>query len=300
MKTAMITGATGFLGYHVLNELIEQGCFVYVVCRPGSQRLNRLCRFKNIHIVELEMDDILSLKDELSLECETFYHLAWEGGRNDISTQLPNIKRTMDALVVASALGCRRFISTGSQAEYGIHHGLITESTIAKPVTVYGAAKLAACNLSRVCATQLGIEWTWARVFSVYGPGDNPNSLIPYLLQAFRNKQIPALTQGYHKWDYLYATDAAKALHLLGTTPHTNTMYNIANGNSLPLRAYVEVLRDLVAPEADVGWGRSDSVAVPLEVSIDKISRETGWQPEIGFEEGITKLLSQENGTLQS
>ncbi|MBP2627624.1 MAG: UDP-N-acetylglucosamine 4-epimerase [Firmicutes bacterium] len=297
MKTAMITGASGFLGNHLLHELLNQGVYVHVISRPSSKRLSRLNGLKNTNIIELDMDDILRLEELMPLQCDVFYHLAWQGGRNDFTTQIPNIKRTMDALEIAYALGCKRFVCTGSQAEYGIHHGLITENTTTNPNTAYGAAKLATCNLSRVRAEQLGIEWIWARVFSVYGPGDNPNSLIPYLLHTLINGQIPSLTQGNHKWDYLYVTDAAKALSVLGNTPHTNQIYNVARGESFPLRWYVERLRDIVAPGSPLGFGLAEGLVVPLEASVEKLKEKTGWQVQVGFDSGVMNTFDYYNNS---
>jgi nucleoside-diphosphate-sugar epimerase len=143
-----------------------------------------------------------------------------------------------------------------------------------------------------VFAGQLGIEWIWARLFSVYGPGDNPNSLIPYLLLSLTNGQIPILSQCCHKWDYLYASDAAKALRLLGSISQINSIYNIASGDNRSLRYYAEKLRDIVAPGAILGYGLSNIMAVPLEASIDKIREDTGWEAAVGFDDGIRNTFN--------
>ena len=132
-------------------------------------------------MVPVDLSAYARLNAIIPAPCDVFFHLAWQGARSDFAAQYDNIRTTIDALEAAVRLGCTRFICTGSQAEYGRQAQLITEETCPHPTDAYGAAKLAACALSRTRAADLGIEWIWGRVFSLYGTYEQDGRMLPEL-----------------------------------------------------------------------------------------------------------------------
>ena len=293
LKKAILTGGTGFIGYWLLKKLVENEVFVYVVCRKNSTRIDRITAFENIKIIELDMNEIELLPDYINEQCSTFYHLAWEGQRNDIDEQFQNVGYSLNTLKTAKKLGCQRFIVTGSQAEYGISTERIYEDSDVLPNTAYGASKLACYNLIKVGARLMNLEYIWVRIFSVYGPKDNSNTLISYLFHCFENAVCPNLTDCNQLWDYLYCEDAAEALYLLGESKHSNELYNLAYGKSEKLRRYVEILEKKLNSTIDINFGgfESSTPIVSLDVSCEKLFRDLGWRPKHSFEEGIGSMM---------
>lgn len=287
MKTAVVTGASGFIGYHLVRELLSRGVMVYAVIRPNSSHRGRMENLVNAKIIELDLCDIDKLSERLHISCDVFFHLGWECTNRDFTSQSLNIVYALRALEAAYELGCKRFIGIGSQAEYGIWDGLITEEVNPMPVTPYGAAKLAACHLSRVKAAELKMEWIWARLFSIYGPYDGENTLISYLMKTLYKNEIPQMGKALHPWNFLHAGDAARALYHLGLTEHSGGVYNVGSDDIRPLKSFAEAVRLYVAPEIEIKYEETDRLAVPLSVSIEKLKRCTDWRPEISFEEGI-------------
>lgn len=287
MKTAVVTGASGFVGINFLHELIHRGIMVYAIVRPGSPHRNRLDNLSNVKVIELSLQNISKLPERICAPCDVFYHLGWECTERDFISQNLNIQYTLEALEAACRLGCRRFVGIGSQAEYGIYNGLITEEINPKPNTSYGAAKLAACHLSRVRADELQLEWVWARLFSIYGPYDGGGTLISYLMQALHKSEIPKMGKAAHLWNFLHATDAARALYSLGLTDYTNEIYNIGSEDIRPLKSFAEALRLYVAPQLEIEYKEAGKAAVPLSVSVDKLKRYTNWRQEVAFDKGI-------------
>jgi nucleoside-diphosphate-sugar epimerase len=289
LKKAIITGATGFLGFSFLKELIHNKIYVYALCRKNSSRISRLNNLPNVTMIEADLnclDDVNGLE-----ECDTFYHLAWEGERNDFEKQYRNVEMAVNCLKLSSKLGCKRFICTGSQAEYGSTNELITEETPLKPTTAYGACKAAAYYLTSDLAKRLKTEHVWARVFSAYGPNDNPNSLIPYLIENLQLKNEATLqTDGEHIWNYLYEEDVARALRLLGQNEGISGTYNVASCESKPLKEYVEALHKVINADSVVryGTGKSD---VNLNVSVEKLRRDVGEFEVHNFINACTELL---------
>jgi len=289
-KNVIVTGGSGFVGYYFIMELLAQGAYVYAIMRPNSRHKSRLIELERVQVIESDLEQILELPTILKESCDIFYHLGWECAQRDFYSQNLNIQWTINAVEVAKKMGCRRFVGIGSQAEYGICLEKITEETNPKPFTPYGAAKLAACHLSKIRANELKIEWIWGRLFSVYGPYDGANTLISYLIECLTKGEKPEVTNASHLWDYLYVTDAAKALCKLADTEHVDEIYNIANGDVYPLKSFIEQIKGWIAPDQEIVYGKNPRIITPLNVSVEKIWNHTGWKAEISFKEGIKNI----------
>jgi UDP-glucose 4-epimerase len=291
VKTVVLTGGTGFLGFGLLQMLLKKGVFVYVLVRKNSKRRERLNGIQGIQVIEVDMEKEFDLPDDVK-GADAFYHLAWEGDRNDYKGQMKNITVAVNAMNAAHRLGIKQFIVTGSQAEYGIVNEEINENTRTDPNTAYGSCKLACYYILNSLANHLNIPLTWVRVFSVYGEGDNPNTLISYLFKCFRENKIPELTSGNQNWDFLHINDASKALYLLGKKGNQG-IYNLASGENRPLKEFILEARSIINPTSDLKFGAEiGERVVQLRANINKIQKALGWKPEVPFAEGIQRMLS--------
>ena len=112
--------------------------------------------------------------------------------------------------------------------------------------------------------------------------------MLPALVAALRAGRSFALSSsGAQNWDYLYAADAADALLALAEQGRAGEIYNIANGDYRPLRDYIEEARAVLAPQCDVTYGTADADVFSLQPSVEKICRDTGWQPMMDFVDGL-------------
>lgn len=288
MKKCVVTGAAGFTGYSLVENLIAHGYFVYAVVRPQSEHNVRLAGMSNVQIVYADMSEYGQLDKKIKDTCDAFFHLAWQGGRYDFASQYRNIEYALGALEAAARLDCKRFICTGSQAEYGPQKGLITEETCPHPADAYGVAKLAACLLTRQRAADLDMDWIWGRIFSLYGKYEAETRMLPALVKSLReNKDFQMATDGRQNWDYLYVSDGAEALISLLEKGKNGEIYNIANGTYRPMREFVELAKDFVGSNACVAYDEMSASLYSLQPSTEKIKRDTGWLPQIEFCAGI-------------
>jgi nucleoside-diphosphate-sugar epimerase len=295
MKTAILTGSTGFLGHWLLKELIENNVFVYALCRKSSSRISRLDGYKNIKVIEINMEDISKLHDHINY-ADNFYHLAWEGDRDDFLSQTKNIENSISAMQVAKKIGVKHFTMTGSHVEYGICNDRVDENHITKPTTAYGVCKLSAYFILKVLSERLTLPFSWLRIFSIYGNDDSQNKLlISYIFSCFKNNKEPELTTCEQLWDFLYAKDAANALYLIGAQEKEG-VYNLGFGESRKLKDFIIEARDILKPGIRLNFGSNENfVKFDLNVNVDKIKKEIGWYPKTSFKEGISKFKREIN-----
>jgi|GEM_PF-295157 len=223
-RTAVVTGAAGFIGADVCRELLSRGWQVYAIVRPGSAAARLPRGEEALQLIEGDLLQPSSWEGQLEAAAaagerfDCWLQLGWAGvagtARNDPS-QAANVGAAVESVRLAARLGCSSWIGAGSQAEYGQMEGRADEGAPEAPTTAYGHAKLAAGRQALAEAALHGLSGYWIRIFSVYGPGDNDNWLIPGLIRQLLAGESPAMTLGEQRWDYVYIDDAAAAFTLL-------------------------------------------------------------------------------------
>ena len=290
----IMTGATGFLGQALCRELTENGHEVTAVVRPESAEKARSLAARKV--ILLPLDELENLGHYTEGQ-NVFYHLAWNGSagnaRNDYGIQLSNLTYMEKALKAAKRCGCHRFIGAGSQAEYGVVHGKVKEyETVPSPFMMYGAAKLSCLHMGRLLAEQSGITFIWPRIYSVYGPRENDPTLLGYVAGTLRGGNIPELSNCENMWDFLYITDFTRAMRILGEHPEADGIYHVASGKPGILRDFVEQARDIIKPDAELGFGiRQTDLKHTFWLEPDISRLETlGFRCRVTFREGVRSL----------
>ncbi len=299
MKNVVITGATSFLGIYLTNELLCHGYKVTAVVRKDSNNLNKLPRQGNLSVVLSDISDRDYIKNIVNnKKFDMFYHLAWGGirapQRDDRLLQDSNYEATINAIKLAIELGCRTFIGTGSQAEYGICRGEISENYPVCPVTEYGKAKLRACQDTMKLARRNDMNFIWTRIFSLYGYNDYSGTLIMTCLKKMLNNEPIPLTECIQNWDFLHVKDAAHALIMLGEKKCDLGIYNLASGLSRPLKEFVLQMKKITNSTSVLNFGAvsyEKEGIISFEPVVDKLRTAIPWQSIIKFDDGIQEIL---------
>ncbi len=296
IRTAVVTGATGMIGSALTKLMIKKGIKVVALVQPGSKKLDNLPKSDCLTVIESGMTDWKNLNPVQG--ADAFFHLAWMGtygsARNDYDLQLENIRCTLDAVYLAERMGCQMFVGAGSQAEYKKPKDKLTPNSPTLPETGYGSAKLAAGLMSRGLCKQMGLCHVWTRFFSVYGPGDNAYTMVMDGIYQMMDGKRPKYTAGDQIWDYVYCEDAARAMLLAAEYGTDQDVYCIGSGEGRPLAEYIEMIRAAVSPAAEVGLGERPyfpGQVMHLEADIRTLTRDTGFVPEVPFEEGIRRTV---------
>jgi UDP-glucose 4-epimerase len=295
----LVTGASGFLGCYVVRSLLARGEDVAVLLRDPAGAWRLKDELASVRVLRGDLENESSFAGAVEAFAPThLVHLAWEGvagaDRNNPGQYL-NVGRTMRLLEIALDFGTRHFVGLGSQAEYGPCAARILEDMPTTPTTMYGAAKLATSILAgRLCALR-GARFAWMRLFSSYGPRDNPDWMIPYLTRKLLKGERPALTAAQQRWDYVYIEDAAEAVCAVAAHDDASGIFNLGSGTAPPLREIIERIRREIDPTLPVGFGevpyRPDQV-MHLEAGIDRLVARTGWRPRTGLDEGIRNTVN--------
>ncbi|MDE7179356.1 MAG: NAD(P)-dependent oxidoreductase [Lachnospiraceae bacterium] len=314
MNRVIITGPTGAIGMALTEYLSERNVQVIAVVRGDSARKSQMRESDNVAIVECALTEMAELpqrvREAIRLKCwsenhpiEAFYHLAWDGtfgdSRNDMYLQNRNVKYALNAVDAAAELGCEVFIGAGSQAEYGRYEGKLNAEVPTFPENGYGIAKLCAGQMTRIRCEQKGIRHIWTRILSVYGPYDGSRTMVMSMIDKMLKGERASCTKGEQMWDYLYSKDAANMMYLLGCHGVHGKIYCLGSGMVKPLREYIEAIRDIINPDAEIGFG--DIEYSPMQVmnlcaDISELQQDTGFEVRYSFQNGIMETIEWVRG----
>lgn len=276
---------------------IKEGIGVLCIVRMNSGRLNNLPQSDLIKIEYCDIDHYGDFVTEGYYDI--FFHLAWDKTsgvkRDDVDIQISNIQYTQDAVRLSKRLGCKKFVGVGSQAEYGIVTEPLKPETAVNPQSGYGIAKYTAGKLSHLLCDQLSLEFNWVRILSVFGSLDGEHTLIMYTIRELQAGHFPEFSKCEQIWDYLYCDDAAKALLAIGESGINGKIYPLGSGYSQKLSNYIESIRDIVTPGVALQFGKKEYYPhqpMFLCADISELTNDTGWKPEVTFEDGIKKIIT--------
>jgi UDP-glucose 4-epimerase len=300
MKTIAVTGATSMIGVALIKECIEKHISVLAFVRANSRNISRIPDSSLVRILECDLSEMESFNVASKYTADVFIHLGWgftdKNGRNDCEKQLVNIQYTLDAVHLAKRLGCKRFVGTGSQAEYGIPNKLLKSDTPVSPLIPYGVTKYAAGRLSAIECEKEQIEYIWVRVLSIYGKNDNTGTLIHTLVANAKNNIPMGLSGCKQIWDYLFEDDSGAAFLAIAEKGVPGKIYNLGSGDGRPLHEFVEDIIEIVNPGYKPDYGKypySPVQPMYLLADITDLKKDTGWEPEISFEDGIKKIIAE-------
>ena len=233
----LLTGATGFVGGQSLASLKKRGAHVTAVVRGDSRRLAGRC-----------VDKVITTEDAFTQShswwasalqgIDTVIHAAWfaESGKYLWSREnLDCLKGTITLGQVCAEVGIRRFVGVGTCLEYDTSVGYLSVNTPLRPATPYAAAKAATYFALSHSLEQAGVEFSWCRLFYLYGEGEDPQRVVPYIHQQLQRGQFAELTNGLQVRDYLNVCDASASIVNVAYGSHTGAV-NICSGVGITIR----------------------------------------------------------------
>lgn len=288
MKSAIVTGATGFIGKTLVKKLAKSGIRVYAVVRSKAKAKD-LIGLQNVIVIECEMSNYFMLKNYIKESIDIFYHFAWNGTtgseRASYDVQIDNIKFSCDAIQVSKELQVKKFIFAGSIIEYEKSNKGNNNLN-----NIYGVAKSTVSKIGKLLAESNGISFIHLIISNVYGVGEINDRFIKSILKKIINNESIELTPCEQLYDFIYIDDAIEAIYLIGVSRNIFEEYYIGNINPKQLKEFIHEIKDTIGSSINFEIGKILFNGAGLdytEFSTKSLYEEYGFSPKVDFNEGI-------------
>tara|TARA_B100000686_G_scaffold162351_1_gene169901 strand:- start:4300 stop:6297 length:1998 start_codon:yes stop_codon:yes gene_type:complete len=239
----LVTGATGFIGNHLVPRLLERGHSVVAVARD-EVKASKLTWYADVQFLAYDIyaPDFKPTLAQFG-NPEALAHLAWTGLPNynalfHLKENLPADYRFIRSLIDQ---GLKQIMVTGTCFEYGMQNGCLTEEMATQPANPYAQAKDTLRKSLQLLQQQSSFVLQWARLFYMYGPGQNPNSLLAQLDNAIdKGESVFNMSGGEQLRDYLPVEEVASRLVSLLENMQYDGIFNICSGEPISVRRMVE------------------------------------------------------------
>jgi nucleoside-diphosphate-sugar epimerase len=260
-----VTGAGGFVGANLVRRLLADGRDVVALVRPGGDawRLDGL----DVELVEADV------RKAVPAGFEVVFHLAAHGAyswqEDETAIRDTNLRGTENA------------------SEYGLKQHAPSEDEPLEPNSAYAAAKAEASALALARGAVV------LRLYSAYGPWEEPNRLIPTLLARGLAGELPPLVSPLVARDFVHVDDVCEAFVRAAEAP-AGRVYNVGSGRQTTVQEVVEATCRVLGLDAEPAWGSMANRTWDTETWVanpQRIRAELGWEARIGLEQGLARTL---------
>jgi len=329
-RTALVTGADGFMGSHLTDALVALGANVVAFVRATSSgALNNIGHLPpRVRVVFADLTDRTSVdylvRDHLlSAPDRPFvFHLGaqahvGESWHRPYETVMANTVGTLNLLqsIVDSRVELEKFDTAGTSEEYGnvretVAHqhdfddegGLILhERSPINPKSIYATSKVAADFLTMNYHDAYGVPGVVTRMFNNYGPRQNPRYVTGTIITQALEREVVELGNLEPMRDFCFCTDGVRGHLTVAANGVPGDVYVYGQGKNVSMADWASLI--LRIGEEEGYWSGRELVTVPerfrpgasdvmaLRVGFDKLARETGWQPAVSWDEGISRTI---------
>jgi len=301
MKRVLMTGGAGFVGANLARRLLHDGHELHLLIRPADNawRLEPIRSEVHLHAVDLTDAEGVA-RVVAGVRPDWVFHLAAHGAyswQTDVHRMVRvNIEGTIGLVEACLRSGFEAFVNTGSSSEYGFKDHAPGETEWLEPNSHYAVTKAAATLFCRYTAISRTVPLVTLRLYSVYGPYEEPRRLMPTLVVRGLEGELPPLADPDIARDYVYVDDVSEAYCLTASRPGQppGAVYNVGTGVQTSLREVVQAARRVLGIAAEPVWGslaaRGWDTAV--WVADNRAIRDAlGWRPRVSLDDGFRQLV---------
>jgi UDP-glucose 4-epimerase len=300
MKRVIVTGASGFVGANLARRMIHDGHQTHLLVSPGTESW-RLADLKG-HAPQYPIDLIDA--DAVRRVVETIrpdwvFHLAAHGAyswQTDVRRMVAtNLMGTINLVEACLHTGFEACVNTGSSSEYGFKDHAPPEDEFVEPNSAYAVTKASATLYCRCVAQNQKVPITTLRLYSVFGPWEEPNRLIPTIILRGLKGELPPLVSPDTARDYIYVDDVLDA-YVLAAQPgrEPGLVLNVGTGVQTSVRQVVELARATMQITCPAVWGSMPNRVWDSDVWLaetGKIRQLLGWEPRHSFQSGFQQTV---------
>ena len=287
MKTAVVTGAGGFIGGALTKKLLENGVKVYGV--DISEKI--YCVFNEYeNFIPLKTDlSIEKLSDKIHEKIDVLFYLSWGGklSGNDLynySLQLDNVNTAVKNCEDSSEF-CKHFIFAASSYE------LMVKEQIEIPINIYGIAKKTAADICASVAYRNNMDFNKAILTNTFGVGDRSDKTVNTIIKAMIYNRQLKLVDGKHKNDWVYIDDTVNGLISIADKGINLKNYYIGHSDITTFKEKINIMKTLLCPNRQLAFGEinEDTYVYYSGFDLNALYNDTGFECKCDFKESIMR-----------
>ncbi len=292
-KQVLVTGALGYIGRHLCEQLLQKNYQIHAIVRPGTVTENK----PGFTIYPLDLTD----KEKVSAFLKThpfekLIHLAWYvGPKCQISPiNIDCLESSLHLIKTFWENGGKTVLVSGSMSEYDFSYGWCVEGkTPLHSPSLYGQTKAALYQILEKFCQFHPLDLKWARIFNIYGLSEKNTRLIPYVINAMLKGEDVNVSPCTQIQNYSYITDVAKALTLFLESKVTGAV-NIASPNPVQLKDMIEFCKHEIGYTKKINYGAlaPSFEQVFLSADITRLQREVGYTPTTSLQTGLKETIT--------
>ena len=304
MATYLVTGGAGFIGSHLVEELVRRGERVRVVDNLSTGKRENIAHVSSVEFVEGDLADLEVARRTVAGVDYVLHQAAIpsvpRSVQDPITSNRANIDASLNVLVAARDAGVKRLVYAGSSSAYGDTPTLPKLETMpTAPLSPYALQKLVAEQYCQMFTRLYGLETVTIRYFNVFGPRQDPSSPYSGVISLFisalcEGRQPTIYGDGEHTRDFTYVANVVDGvLRACTATGASGEVINVATGGRISLNTLFKTIRDLVNARVEPIYAPPRPGDVKdSQADISKARRLLGYQPVVSFEEGLARTVA--------
>ena len=296
-RVVIVTGAGGFVGANLVRRLVVTGHEVHAVLPPHSDPWRLLDIADLVHVKRVDLTDERSVRLTVAeIDAQWAFHLAAHGAYSwqtdfDRITDV-NVRGTANLVRACIDSGVERIVCAGSSSEYGFKDHAPSETEVIEPNSDYAVAKASATLIAQLLSRRSGTPVSTLRLYSVYGPFEDPARLIPSVVRAGLAGELPPLANPATARDFVHVDDVVEAFLLVAQqVDELGMIFNVGTGDQVDLRTVAALATEYFGIKTEPRWGSLDGREWDTDCWVSDSSRlrHLGWRPRFSFADGFAR-----------
>jgi nucleoside-diphosphate-sugar epimerase len=296
-RRALVTGAGGFIGSHLVKRLLDEGAQVHILLKENESTWRIKDGLDRLVVWKSDITDLTSLQSILPrVNPQIIFHLAAlvdvsRSWNRVVPMTKTNVLGTINLLTALKQSCFETFIHTSSSEEYGDTLSPCREDQRESPISPYSFSKLSSTHFCQMAAKTFDLPITTVRLFPTYGPFQESSMFVPSAIKSLLVKKEFKMSPGEQKREFNFVDDIVEAyLKVAVCSEAHGEVLNVGNGIPYKLKQVISIIKELIGGTLNIEIG-----ALPYrkgegsECFCDnhKLRQLTGWSPQVSLEEGL-------------